>query len=307
MITIATRKSPLAIKQAEIVKQLLLKHHPDLTIKFLPLSTTGDKITQKPLWIEGGKGLFIKELEAALLDNRADIAVHSLKDVPMDLPEGLILPVICQRTDPRDAFVSPRYTHFQALPQGANLGTSSLRRQCQIKALRPDLNVIALRGNVNTRLNKLMANEFDAIVLAAAGLHRLELKDAIRHTFTCNEILPAAGQGALGIECRANDKSTLALIASLNHLLSSHCVQAERAVVGKLCGNCRVPIAAYAQTDGNELSLKATVGHPQGTVMVTSQKKGPISQALDLGITVAKDLLRQGAGIILKEFNSTHS
>ena len=300
VLKIATRQSPLALWQAEHIQHRLQQQHPQLQVELVTFVTQGDKILDTPLAKIGGKGLFVKELEAALLDGRADLAVHSMKDVPMQLPEGLALPVICQREDPLDAFVSNRYTHFDDLPQGAKVGTSSLRRRCQILAQRPDLEVIDLRGNVGTRLSKLDAGQYDAIILASAGLKRLGLQERIRHPLTAEVSLPAVGQGALGLECRANDVQVLKYLAFLNDAETSVCVRAERAFNAYLEGGCQVPIAAFAQLQGDVLTIEGRVGQPDGQVLLVAQQQGAVAQAEALGIALAQDLLAQGAGELLQ-------
>ena len=246
LVRIATRKSALALWQAEFVKAQLEHFHDDVRVELVPMSTQGDIILDTPLAKIGGKGLFVKELEQAMLDGRADIAVHSMKDVPVEFPDDLELHVICEREDPRDAFVSNNFANIDALPQGAIVGTSSLRRQCQIRALRPDLEIRDLRGNVNTRLAKLDSGQYDAIILAAAGLIRLEMGERIRDFIEPEVSLPANGQGAVGIECRIDDTVTKALLAPLEHSETRIRVNAERAMNRHLEGGCQVPIGAYA-------------------------------------------------------------
>lgn len=299
VLRIATRKSPLALWQANYVKQALEQAHPQLQVELLAMSTRGDKILDTPLAKVGGKGLFVKELEQALLENRADIAVHSMKDVPMDFPEGLGLAIICEREDPADAFVSNHYASFAELPQGARVGTSSFRRQCQLRQERPDITIIDLRGNVGTRLGKLDAGEYDAIILAAAGLLRLELADRIRERLPFTVCLPAGGQGAVGIECRTQDLDTLKLIDCLHHTTTASRVVAERTVNGRLQGGCQVPIASFAEISGEELYLRALVGNLDGTQIIRSELRGNIHDAEQIGLTVAEDLLAQGAAEIL--------
>ncbi|MCP5428116.1 MAG: hydroxymethylbilane synthase [Chromatiaceae bacterium] len=299
-IRIATRKSPLAMWQAEHVASLLRKAHPGLTVELIGMSTQGDKILDTPLAKIGGKGLFVKELEQGMLNNRADIAVHSMKDVPVDLPDGLHLAVILEREDPRDAFVSNRYTSLAELPQGAVLGTSSLRRQCQLAELRPDLKIRSLRGNVNTRLSKLDDGKFDAIILAAAGLKRLGFKRRITAVLEPEQSLPAIGQGAIGIECRTDDGSVNALIAPLHNPETALCVTAERAMNNRLMGGCQVPIAGYALINHNRIFMRGLVGEPDGSRIIRSESSAPASDAEALGIALAEDLLGQGADQILK-------
>jgi hydroxymethylbilane synthase len=298
-LRIATRKSQLALWQAEYVKAELLKHHPHLQIELVPLVSKGDKILDVPLAKVGGKGLFVKELETALLENDADIAVHSMKDVPMEFPVGLGLAVICPREDARDAFVSNNFKTLEDLPQGAIVGTSSLRRQCQLLAARPDLKIEFLRGNVQTRLKKLDAGDYHAIILAAAGLIRLELKERISSYISPEQSLPAGGQGAVGIECRLDDLNTLKLLAPLNHTLTSQQVIAERAMNRHLQGGCQVPIACYAIHTENGLWLRGLVGAPSGETMLYDDIRGGVEDAEKMGIALAEKLLAVGAGKIL--------
>ena len=299
-LKIATRQSPLALWQAEHIRERLETLHAGLKVELVTFVTQGDKILDTPLAKIGGKGLFVKELEAALLDGRADLAVHSMKDVPMQLPEGLELAVICEREDPFDAFVSNQYAHFDDLPQGAKLGTSSLRRKSQILKQRPDLDVIDLRGNVGTRLLKLDAGQYDAIILASAGLKRLNLHDRIRHTLTAEVSLPAVGQGALGLECRSQDQQVLDLIMPLMHQDSNACVRAERAFNAYLEGGCQVPIAGFATLNDQELQVEGRVGSVDGVTLLRAKVQGVPEQAEALGVELAKKLLDQGAGELLK-------
>jgi len=299
-LKIATRKSPLALWQAEHIRARLQELHPGLTVELVTFVTQGDKILDTPLAKIGGKGLFVKELEAALLDGRADLAVHSMKDVPMHLPTGLSLPVICEREDPCDAFVSNRFEGFEQLPKGATVGTSSLRRKTQILKARPDLNILDLRGNVGTRLSKLDAGEYDAIILASAGLKRLGLSERITHTLSPELSLPAVGQGALGLECRTDDQAILDLISPLQHEQTSICVRAERAFNSHLEGGCQVPIAAYATLKNGQLQLEGRVGSVDGLILLSSQVSGQPEHAEQLGIELAENLLSQGAGELLK-------
>ena len=299
-LKIATRQSPLALWQAEYIRNRLEQLHAGLKVELVTFVTQGDKILDTPLAKIGGKGLFVKELEAALLDGRADLAVHSMKDVPMLLPDGLALAVICEREDPFDAFVSNTYTCFDELPLGAKLGTSSLRRKSQILKYRPDLDVIDLRGNVGTRLGKLDAGLYDAIILASAGLKRLGLTDRIRHGLSETVSLPAVGQGALGLECREDDQQTLDLIMPLMHEQSHVCVLAERAMNRHLEGGCQIPIAGFATLEGDQLSLEGRVGSLDGKTLLVSRLVAPKDQAEQLGVNVAKHLLEQGAAELLK-------
>ncbi|TCB64562.1 hydroxymethylbilane synthase [Acinetobacter sp. ANC 4178] len=299
-LKIATRQSPLALWQAEFIRSCLEERNADLKVELVTFVTQGDKILDTPLAKIGGKGLFVKELEAALLDGRADLAVHSMKDVPMALPEGLSLAVICEREDPFDAFVSNHYAHFNDLPQGAKVGTSSLRRKCQILKQRPDLEIIDLRGNVGTRLSKLDAGLYDAIILASAGLKRLGLSDRIRHTLPASVSLPAVGQGALGLECREKDQQVLDLIQPLLHIETSACVRAERAFNAYLEGGCQVPIAGYATLHADQLHIEGRVGSVDGATLLVAELRGPVAQAEQLGETLAQRLLELGAGELLQ-------
>lgn len=299
-LKIATRQSPLALWQAEHIRFRLNELYPDLTVELVKFVTQGDKILDTPLAKIGGKGLFVKELEAALLDGRADLAVHSMKDVPMHLPENLSLAVICEREDPLDAFVSNQYSNFDELPLGAKVGTSSLRRKCQILQLRPDLEIIDLRGNVGTRLSKLDDGLYDAIILASAGLKRLGLADRIRHSLDPVVSLPAVGQGALGLECRENDHELLALIQPLQHQETSICVRAERAFNAYLEGGCQVPIAGYATLVNGQLKIEGRVGSVDGKTLLKETLEGSADEAEQLGEQLAQRLLAQGAGELLK-------
>jgi len=301
LVRIATRKSALALWQAEFVKAQLEHFHDDVRVELVPMSTQGDIILDTPLAKIGGKGLFVKELEQAMLDGRADIAVHSMKDVPVEFPDDLELHVICEREDPRDAFVSNNFANIDALPQGAIVGTSSLRRQCQIRALRPDLEIRDLRGNVNTRLAKLDSGQYDAIILAAAGLIRLEMGERIRDFIEPEVSLPANGQGAVGIECRINDEVTKALLAPLEHSETRIRVNAERAMNRHLEGGCQVPIGAYALVDGEQVHLRGLVGAIDGSEILRDEISGHVDDAEKLGIKLAKKLLAQGADKILAD------
>ncbi len=300
-IRIATRKSPLALWQAYFIRDELLARHPSLQCEIVKLSTEGDRILDTPLAKIGGKGLFIKELEQALIDDRVDIAVHSMKDVTVDLPEALHIPVICQREEPWDAFVSNQYEHFLDLPQGARLGTSSMRRQMQLKAARPDLEVVSLRGNVNTRLAKLDAGEFDAIILAAAGLIRLEMPERIKEALPPELCLPAVAQGAVGVQCRKNDDETLALLMHLDHPPTHARVIAERAMNATLEGGCQVPIAGFSEIHEDTLHLRGIVGTPDGSLLLHADVAGLTRNAEEIGQEVAKQLLEKGAGDILTD------
>lgn len=300
-LRIATRKSPLALWQAEHVAQTLRKAHRRLQVELVPMSTRGDKLLDAPLAKVGGKGLFIKELENALLDARADIAVHSLKDVPVELPAGFSLPVFMARADPRDCLVSNRHDSLGSLPAGARVGTSSLRRQCQLLAARPDLAVATVRGGVQTRLAKLDDGEFDALILAVAGLRRLGMGDRVRQVLAPEVLLPAVGQGVLGIECRQGDTRVEALIATLDDADSTARVSAERAMNARLGGGCQVPIAGFAELDGGEIRLRALVASVDGRRMLRAEGRAPRDEGARLGREVAEDLLGRGAGRILAE------
>lgn len=301
-IVIATRESPLALWQAESIKNLLATHHPHLSIELLGLTTQADKQLEVTLTEIGGKGLFVKELEEALLNKRADIAVHSMKDVPMDLPPGLALKVIGNREEARDVFVANHFESLMQLPRGARVGTSSVRRQAQLRALRPDLDWQNLRGNIQTRLKRLDKNDFDAIILAGAGLSRMQLSARIRSFIAIDDSLPAAGQGALGIECRDDDEKTLALIATLNDKNTFDCVTAERALCRSLGGGCKLPVAAYAEIHHGTLKLRGLVANLQGTKILRAQGQGEAKQAEKIGLQVAEELRQQGADKILREF-----
>lgn len=298
-LRIATRKSALALWQAEFVKTALQQAHPGLSVELLPMSTQGDRILDTPLAKIGGKGLFIKELEVAMQEGRADIAVHSMKDVPVEFPQGFGLHAICEREDPRDAFVSNAYDRFDSLPQGAVVGTSSLRRQCQLRALRPDLQIRDLRGNVNTRLAKLDQGDYDAIILAAAGLIRLGLRERIRAYIDPEQSLPAVGQGAVGIECRNDDHELIALLAPLNHRPTAIRVSAERAMNQRLQGGCQVPIGSYAELLGDELWLRGLVGAVDGSKVIRGDVRGKAEDAEALGVQLADRLLESGAKPLL--------
>lgn len=301
IIRIATRQSPLALWQAQYVQKQLMACHPGLQVELVPMVTKGDIILDTPLAKVGGKGLFVKELELAMLDGRADIAVHSMKDVPVEFPEGLGLVTICERDDPRDAFVSNDYASLADLPEGSVVGTSSLRRQCQLREQRPDLVIRDLRGNVGTRLAKLDNGDYDAIILAVAGLNRLNLQDRVRTALTPEECLPAVGQGAVGIECRLDDSETRALLAPLAHRETTLRVLAERAMNTRLEGGCQVPIGSYAEIDGDQIWLRALVGAPDGSQMVRGERRGNTADAESMGVELAEELLANGAREILQE------
>lgn len=302
-IIIATRESQLALWQANNVKDALEKLYPDTKVELLGMTTKGDQILNSPLSKIGGKGLFVKELEHALLEGRADIAVHSMKDVPMAFPEGLGLAVICEREDPSDAFVSNKYDNIAALPEGAVVGTSSLRRSSQLALARPDLVIKDLRGNVNTRLRKLDNDEYDAIILATAGLMRLEMTDRIKARISDLDSLPAGGQGAMGIECRSDDADMMALLAPLQHQETYYRVTAERAVNERLNGGCQAPIAAFALLEDDELYLRGLVGSVDGSVILRDELRGPKNDAHALGVQLAEKLIEAGAETLLAEIN----
>ena len=300
IIHLATRKSPLALWQTHHVRDVLCRVHQELQVEIVEMTTQGDKIIDTPLAKIGGKGLFVKELEHGLLGGLADIAVHSMKDVPVEIPEGLTLSVIMRRFDPYDAVVSNHYSNLAALPEKAIVGTASLRRQCQLLAYRPDLQIRSLRGNVGTRLRKLDNGEFDAIVLAAAGLKRLGMAERIREILKPDVMLPAIGQGAIGIECRADDVDTLNLIAMLNDPPTQQRIIAERALNKRLGGGCQVPIAGFAQIDQDDLELRGLVGDVQGKQIIHHTIHGPIDLAEVLGDRLGQELLKQGAGQLLQ-------
>ena len=300
-IRIATRKSPLALWQANFVKQNLLLAHKDLKVELIPMVTQGDIILDSPLSKIGGKGLFVKQLEQAILNNEADIAVHSIKDIPAQFPEGLMLATICQRDEVRDAFVANKYTSLNDLPEGAIVGTSSLRRQCQLRSHFPHLIIKDLRGNVGTRLNKLDEEQYDAIILASVGLKRLSLEHRITQYIGTDLMLPAVGQGAIGIESRTDDKQILDIISVLDDKKSRACIQAERAMNNALQGGCQVPIAGYCRLNNDELTLQGLVGRVDGSKIIKQQITGFINEAESLGEKLAKQLLNQGADLILTE------
>ena len=300
-IVIATRESQLALWQAEHVKARLMALHPGLEVELLGMTTQGDQILDSPLSRIGGKGLFVKELEVAMAEGRADLAVHSIKDVPMDLPEGFELAAISQREDPRDAFVSNQYPSLEALPAGARVGTSSLRRQAQLRARLPHLNVDTLRGNVNTRLRKLDEGQYDAILLAAAGLKRLGFDQRITALLAPEESLPAVGQGALGIEIRSGNPELAALLAPLNDPETAACVRAERAMSRQLQGGCQAPIGGYAVVRDGQLVLRAFVADLEGIRFYRATAEGALDQPEQVGLAAAEALARQGADRLLAE------
>ncbi|OSI07705.1 porphobilinogen deaminase [Neisseria animaloris] len=294
-LVIASRESALAMWQAEHIQGRLKQLYPKCDVSILGMTTRGDQILDKTLSKIGGKGLFIKELEQALQEGRADLAVHSIKDVPMVLPEGFALAAIGERANPFDAFVSNRYTRLEELPEGAVVGTSSLRREAQLRARYPHLNIKPLRGNVQTRLAKLDNGDYDAIILAAAGLQRLGLDGRIRLIMSPFDSLPAAGQGALGIEIAANRYDLLEVLNPLNHAVTNACVTAERALARALDGSCQVPLAAYCTEENGLLTLRGLVGHPDGSVILQADAQAPVAYADALGRAVAKKLADDGA------------
>jgi len=300
ILRIATRQSPLALVQANQVRDQLLYHWPELHIELVPMTTSGDKFFKEALSASGGKGMFVKELEEALLDHQADLAVHSMKDVPATFPEGLGIAAICARHNPFDALVSVSGTRLDALPQGVTIGTTSLRRQSQLLAFRPDLNVKSLRGNIQTRLSKLASGEYDAIILAVAGLERLGMQEIITHVIEPSIMLPACGQGALGIECRMADEKIKKIIAPLNDPLSAICINTERCVNALLGGNCHVPVAVYCFLDaGRTLLLQAKVATIDGKIMISNRQQGPQKEAMHLAEQCAQELLANGAEALI--------
>lgn len=298
-VVIATRESALALWQARHVQSELQRLYPGLPVSILGMTTAGDRNLDSSLAKIGGKGLFVKELEDALADGRADIAVHSMKDVPMHLPDGYALAAVLERADPRDAFVSNEFSSIAALPAGTRVGTSSLRRECQLRTQFPGLVVEPLRGNVQTRLRKLDEGRYGAIILAAAGLKRLGLADRITALLTPEQSLPAVGQGALGIECRSERSDLFTLLAPLVHPATQQCVIAERAFSRTLAGSCNVPLGGFAELSGTQLRLRGLVGAPDGSKVVRGETAGPATDAEALGIALAEDLKRQGAADIL--------
>ena len=300
IIRIATRQSPLALWQAEHVAELLERAFPGVKTQLIKMVTRGDKILDAPLAKVGGKGLFVKELEQGMLENLADIAVHSMKDVPVDFPEGLHLAAILMREDPTVAFVSNHYSMLNELPTYARIGTSSLRRQCQIKEKFPNAEVIPLRGNVNTRLSKLDAGDYDAIILASAGLKRLGMAERITQSLDTSVSLPAIGQGAIGIECRVEDLEINEILQTLHDAETGLCVSAERAMNARLNGGCQVPIAGFAQVQGGQIAMRGLVGNPDGSVLYRAERTGGLDQGVAIGQQIAEDLLAQGADKILQ-------
>jgi hydroxymethylbilane synthase len=300
-IKLATRKSLLALTQSTWVKEQIERHHPGVAVELVKITTTGDKILDVPLAKVGGKGLFVKEIEDALLDGRADLAVHSMKDVPTELPEGLHLGIVPERENPRDAFVSRKYRDVSDLPHGAKVGTSSLRRKSQLARLRPDLMIEDLRGNLDTRLRKLDEGKYDAIVLAAAGLNRLGMADRITALLSPEQMLPAIGQGALGIELRRDDDELFAVLSFLNHPATVTAVAAERSFLQRLEGGCQVPIGAHATIEGDTVTLTGLIASVDGREILQDRISGPPAEAAGLGTTLADKLLAMGGRKILDD------
>ena len=303
-LRIATRKSQLALWQAEHVAALIRRAHPGISVELLPMSTKGDRIQDRSLAAIGGKGLFIKELEAALEDGRADMAVHSMKDVPGDLPTGLMIAAVLPRADARDALITRGPPRLEDLPQGARLGTSSLRRQAQLLAARPDLRIEALRGNVDTRLRRLDNGELDAIVLACAGLVRLGLESRIAARLDPRISLPAVGQGVIGIECRTDDSGSREALRALNDAATRIAVDAERAFAHRLGGSCQSPIAAHAQVERERVSLVGLVAEPDGSRLLRDTISGGAASAQLLGVQLAERVIAAGAGELLKRLRT---
>ncbi|MFC1884594.1 hydroxymethylbilane synthase [Thermodesulfobacteriota bacterium] len=299
ILKIGTRASRLALAQSKWVKSQIESRHGDITVELVTIKTTGDKILDSPLSKIGGKGLFVKEIEEALLEERIDLAVHSMKDVPGELPGKLFFPTFPEREDPRDAFISLKHKSLDKLPDGAKVGTSSLRRSAQLLRMRPDLIISPLRGNVDTRIKKLKAGEFEAIILASAGLRRLGLAESITHCISINQILPAIAQGALGIEIRRNDANAMQVLDFLNHKPTEITVKAERAFLKKLEGGCQVPIAAFARMKGEILTLKGLVSELDGSRVVKDEMSGKSQNAEEIGLSLAEKLIDSGAGEIL--------
>jgi len=300
-LTIATRGSMLALWQANHIKASIEHEHPAISVELLKIKTAGDKILDVPLAKVGGKGLFVKEIEEALLDGRADLAIHSLKDVPTELPEGLGLEAVSEREDARDALISHSNKPLMELPDRAVIGSSSLRRQCQLLKARPDFNIVSLRGNLDSRLKKVEKGEFDAIILAAAGMNRLGWQERITEVISTETLLPAICQGALGIETRVDDTETNRLVGFLNHPETAAAAKAERAFLKRLEGGCQVPIAAYGEVSGANIRIRGLVGSLDGKTLVTDKIEGSLSDAISLGVNLAESLLDKGAGKILEE------
>ncbi|MCJ7556919.1 MAG: hydroxymethylbilane synthase [Gammaproteobacteria bacterium] len=305
VLRIATRKSPLALWQAEHVKAALSELYPELAIQLMPMSTRGDEILDRSLAAIGGKGLFLKELERAMLAGEADLAVHSMKDVPADVPAGLHIAAVLTREDPRDAIVSNQFNSLDELPQGAVMGTSSLRRQAQMQNLRPDLNIQPARGNVGTRLQRLDEGNFTAIMLAYAGLKRLGLAQRARQVLDIDVCLPAVGQGIVGIECRRDDAELNKLLARLNNQVSDICLNAERAFASALEASCHAPVAAYAVLEGKQLHLRGLVAMPDGSRVLKGEARGESGKARELGLSLAEEFIQRGASDILRSLEET--
>ena len=303
IVKIGTRRSDLAIWQAEFVRGELIRHHPDIEVELVGVTTEGDRTLDVPLSEKGGKGLFLKEIEKELLDNKVDIAVHSMKDVTITDPVGLHIPVICERASPFDALVSTQYENLESLPKNARVGTCSLRRQSILRHRFPDLEVENLRGNVNRRLQRLDNGDFDAIILAAAGLHRLDMADRIRQVIAPEVMLPAVGQGAVGVQCREGDHQIIELIRPLNHLVTQRRVQAERAANARLGGGCHVPLGAFAESENGLLELRGFVGDPDGSQLIFADTQGVEDAPNQIGCVLAEKLLAQGAAKILEKFS----
>jgi hydroxymethylbilane synthase len=301
-VRIATRQSPLALWQARHVGALLTRLHPELQVSFLEMTTAGDRFLAAPLSTVGGKGLFVKEIEQCLLDGRADLAVHSLKDMTSVLPPGLLLAAVPQREDPRDAFCSPAGLMLDALPQGARVGTSSLRRSCILRSRRPDLEIVSLRGNVQTRLARMRELQLHGAVLAFAGLKRLGLESEIAEVLSTSVSLPAVGQGVLAIQCRTEDAAVRGLLAPLEDATTRVAVTAERAFMARLEGGCTVPLAGHATVQGQTVHLRGLVGRPDGSRVVEGERSGPVEAALAVGDALAEELLSRGAADILRDF-----
>lgn len=305
VLRVGTRQSRLALAQSEWVKARIEENHPDLRVELIHVRTSGDRILDISLSEIGGKGLFVKEIEAELLRANVDLAVHSMKDIPAETPGGLRLVAFPEREDPRDAFLSTRYGSLDQLPEGARVGTSSLRRKVQVLCRRPDLELVPLRGNVDTRIRKMKSGEVDAVILAAAGLKRLGLVSQIREMLPVDQIIPAIGQGALGLEVRENDRDTVALLAFLNHRETEVTVRAERSFLKELQGGCQVPMGAFARLRGGELHLEAMVGEPDGTRILRDRIQGDEESPDGLGIELARRMLDAGAGEILARIAGT--
>jgi hydroxymethylbilane synthase len=304
-LTIVSRKSKLALTQANIVKEKIIQIHPEVNIEIIGISTSGDEILDQPLNKIGGKGLFVNELENYLLLQKADIAVHSMKDVPAKLADGLAIGAILKRADHRDVFVSQKFSTLNELPPGSIIGTSSLRRQAQVLMVRKDLEIKPLRGNVDTRLRKMLNGEYAAIILAAAGLQRLGLTEWLKCPFAIDQMLPAVGQGAIGIEYNAANKKLKSILDQLHDDETAACVTAERAMNAKLDGGCQAPIAGFANVNNSTITLRGLVAHPDGATTYTAEHTGVINSAHDIGLNVAEKLLAVGAGKIISELKDT--